>query len=309
MKIRLLCIVAILANTVYGCNKQDEHINQYEPIKSQSENGIINLEMANTSLIIGTNDWSSIVHGNSKYVAVNTGTVFGGCVTTSTDGITWTGSEKIHKSSLSCIAFGNGKFVAADSENNIIISADGVSWAATEQVYAYDSRDIVFGNGKFLIASYAGYLIASTDAINWSANKLGIGGWYGITFGNERFVTVGAFGYTATSTDGIVWSIPNKISKETLNSIAYNKNCGFATVGNNGYIFFSIDGITWSEHKQVGTNNWNSIVTVNDKFIVVGDKGYITTSTNGINWTTPKQLKDRFGNIVTTNLKGVCAMP
>lgn len=100
-----------------------------------------------------------------------------------------------------------------------------------------------------------------------------IGGYYiyGIAFDNGIFVMVGTKGITARSTDdGETWEVPS--------------------------IF-------------VSKKNWRGVVFSNGKFIAVSSDGYVAISTDAITWITSEQIKDEPGNVVATQLNGICAIP
>ena len=58
----------------------------------------------------------------------------------------------------------------------------------------------------------------------------------------------------------------------------------------------------------VGSSDWKSVTYGNGKYVVVGTGGHTSTSVDGINWTTPKQIANENGNVILSELKGICSV-
>jgi hypothetical protein len=146
---------------------------------------------------------------------------------------------------INCIAFGDGKFVAAGSNyGHAAYSTDGVTWTGitqTEEIFGGWINGIAYGGGKFVAVGDGGkvaYAFASSVE-NWTAvveSNLE-GGIFNITYGNGHFVAVGDAGAAAWSADGITWTAiaDTKFGNDAINGVAYG-NGKFVMVGANGKV-------------------------------------------------------------------------
>jgi hypothetical protein len=86
------------------------------------------------------------------------------------------------------VAYGNGKFVATASYNNVAIySEDGVTWTEITLPAAdsgYGWGPVIFGNGKFIAISNSTSTY-SEDGINWTTTTLLGAGWQSVTYGSQ----------------------------------------------------------------------------------------------------------------------------
>ena len=109
---------------------------------------------------VSTNLLYHAVYANSLFVVVGNGASNGtGGITTSSDGITWT---KRSVSStlgvrLTCIAYGNGYFLAGGTfnSNNLTYSTDGITWTATNDTSSNQILFIYYNGSQWLTANDA----------------------------------------------------------------------------------------------------------------------------------------------------------
>lgn len=336
MKIKLFCVV-LCASVFFSCEKEpiipDEPVNPpveqpeepevpdkpEEPGKVPSTENIVKTKIGDINMIVGSNTWNAIAHGNGRYVAVGGG----GYITTSIDGVNWVTPKQVETTSWYNIVFGNGKFVALSSKCYITTSADGVTWTPPKYI-GYDSTKeswtgMAYGNGTFVIIGITlgeqRRVITSTDGITWTS-PTHVGGspwWKYIAHDGSKFLAICDMSNAIlASADGTTWSIYTNIGNlpwgDTWFNIAH-ENGKYIAVGTSGYIATSTNGQTWTTPKQVGVNDWYDATYRNGKFIAVGTNGCITISIDGENWAAPKQIKDESGNTVTAILRDICLLP
>ena len=141
---------------------------------------------------------------NNKFIGVGNGIVY-----FSTDGVSWTSQSLVGITSAVCIAYGNNKYVAITSNNEIATSSDGINWTIQTVDIQVTLNSITYGNGKFIIVGNSGKILLSTDGIVWKyiysslrSNK----NLNSICFGDNTFVAI-SNGEILVSTDGNVWTI------------------------------------------------------------------------------------------------------
>jgi hypothetical protein len=202
----------------------------------------------------------------NKFVALNVLTSANtGCVSTSTDGITWTGRTSVgtnNPAGAVINAATTNKYVMtnnAATSNMIFTSTDGVTWtgrtvntnsrattgygatngtASTNEIYVYST----VGTGTALvITSTNGVTWTSRTAANWTGVNTG-----SVTFGAGIYLLSAAAnsGLYATSTNGVTWTSRSyPVAANGVNTL-FNNGL-FHTVSANSYMY-STDGITWT---------------------------------------------------------------
>jgi len=115
-------------------------------------------------------DWSGVTYGKGRFVAVSYSDSSTTNTAYSTDGITWnTGS---FAGGCSCVAYGNGKFVAFDgavSGNTVFYSTDGASWTSVTIDSPQTWKSVTYGQGRFIaVATDEQNVLTSTDGVTWS---------------------------------------------------------------------------------------------------------------------------------------------
>lgn len=149
-------------------------------------------------------DWSSITYGKGKFVAVAYSDSSLTTTAYSNDGITWgIGS---FAGGASCIAYGQGKFIAFDGAtlgDTVFWSENGTSWNSLTLPVAKEWKSVTYGHGKFVaVAAGSTVGLMSDDGINW-VDTPSLGSetkWRSIAFGNP--INSGKFVAVAGGTGG-----------------------------------------------------------------------------------------------------------
>jgi len=161
-----------------------------------------------------------------------------------------------------CVAYGNGIFVAAGYPRLILVSKDGTNWmnrsadvpssiiginfttenytvggdsltlaipndASTNveiQQKPFQFRAVGFGNNTFVILGESGEILISPDGESWrTVNAPTSANFTGIAWGGDKFVAVSDAGTIFTSTDGVRWTLRNSGTDKTLDSVAFSR--------------------------------------------------------------------------------------
>lgn len=211
------------------------------------------------------------------------------------------------------IAYGNGMYVAVDSDFNAISSTDGVNW--NMPLLASDlhtnANDITYGNGVFVAVGNIGYVaVIPNDGTEGTTIFSGVSSGHplnSVAYGDGRFVTVGAYGNSGYSTDnGNTWTAMTGLSSSiSYNSVAYGKGI-FVAVGTKGYYAISTNGTSWTEMTTGDGTDLNGVAigkNINgDVFVFVGAKGKVYYTYDGINI---KPGIDYYGEDFTSDLYSV----
>lgn len=149
-----------------------------------------------------------VAAGNGRFVAV--GNLFDrGCITTTTDGETWTPITD-EPDLLDSVAFGNGVFVAI-GPTRCQWSEDGLTWnTCTGQVQS--TRKVFFANGEFLVFGPEG-VSRSVDGNAWTTAP---GPWLeGVAYGQGRYVGVAVQmrGYGTTVEGMTLENVPSDVAE------------------------------------------------------------------------------------------------
>ncbi len=194
------------------------------------------------------------------------------------------------QSDLRTVVFANGQFVGGGYGGSLSTSADGSAWTIRQNILINNVRDVTFGNGRYVaVNSNANSTVAvSVDGINWTtagniagtANALA-----GVTYGDGRYVAVGT-NVILSSTDGTTWINNSPSGTFTLNGVAFGDGT-FLAVGNSGVAYRSTNGVNWALVTATGTtSSLTSVAFGTAMFTAVGASGAVTTSSNlGITWT------------------------
>ena len=234
---------------------------------------------------------SLIAYGDGMFVAIGRRTGFGTATYIagySTDGVTWTTVTLPVTGTWTHLVYGNGMFVAVDSNTDLklVYSTDrGATWNQGTYPSGYSTDLFGYGGGKFIIGGLsANDTYSSTDCITWTD-----GGGPSIimkrlAYGNGMFVGMfynreTNFGY---SYDGKSWET-GTMPEFGCQSIAYGDGMFLAIGGENGAeALYSADGITWNETSipislgqggRAGPNDgisFKQIAYGSEKFVTLG---------------------------------------
>jgi photosystem II stability/assembly factor-like uncharacterized protein len=212
---------------------------------------------------------------------------------TSSDGITWT-AHTIPENDFSIVCYGQGKYVAkSNSTGRVYTSPDAVTWTMTgaigEQIYG-----LTYGNGLFVAVggnyNEWGSIYTSSDAITWTKQEVTfLFPLFRVVYTGARFVAVGQAGIIVESSDGLTWTeVSSRLTKRTLNSIAYGNNLLIATM-NYVYehaLYLSSDGgASWTTLPHLPGDVLVNRIKFMDGFFYAFCGSSIFTSSDGYNWT------------------------
>lgn len=209
-----------------------------------------------------TGEFSQVVYGAGKFVAVGAGCASGcpATIATSTDGKTWTEqSPGSNYAPLQAVAYDGKRFVAVGSgvASNVfgvggdavsMTSSDGVNWSVNKIAppSGFTFTHLRAIDGKYYAVGYEpsffdGYLAVSTDGLHWTDTDPVINGRapavsdIGWVNGSYYMISQG-FGEVITSTDASHWSDSgNGLSTAYLQALTVQGQ-GIVAVG-------SLDGV------------------------------------------------------------------
>jgi hypothetical protein len=224
---------------------------------------------------IGDCHTEGIAYGNGIFVVVGSKRSGGdGIIAYSSDGETWTITEDggLGIGYFSCIAYGDGQFIAGAGEGKAAYSSDGKTWTAMpgSPFEDRDIRIITYGNGRFVafVSRFQGYeplLAYSDDGVDWTIISNDVTesfGFYNIVYANGIFIGVYHSARMVYSFDGETWYPDEKGyvigamdgAGANLKGIAYG-NGRFVIGGGNGTSGSS--KIAWCKMPDIVNENSN----------------------------------------------------
>ena len=195
--------------------------------------------------------------------------------------------------------YGNGKFVAINSSNEIMISTNGVNWNKAKddnlsfRLYWYA---LTYGNGKFVAIDYKGYISTSTDGLHWTVatqntqlGSLQSDNWRALAYTGSKFVLLSEDFSISTSTDGTTWTTPVSVYpgySGYFGSLAYDGNKLIAINTRGNISTSNDDGTTWTTPTSSSSfNSGYGLCYGIGKYVSINGYG-ISVSTDLQNWTT-----------------------
>lgn len=150
-----------------------------------------------------------VVFGDDRFVLVGAGGGQGhsASLADSANGINWTARDmdELLVVPIRSVSFGNGKFVAAvDNMNMILYSADGAEWNEAEAIpMSTQLFGIAAGGGKFISVGAHGAIYQSDNGITWTRfPDVTLNNHFrDIVYGNGTWVAVGLSGAIAYLAD------------------------------------------------------------------------------------------------------------
>lgn len=209
------------------------------------------------------------------------------------DGVGWRPAESgvTLKGAIVSIAYGDGRFVAADLRGSILTSSDGLNWQTSSwTIPAGDfPNSLAFGNGVFILTGRKDKVWISADGRTWAEHSSGVAsGLNSIAFGAGRFVAVGAYPdtridkvFVAVSSDGVTWatSIAQSISSGPR---VFFLNSRFHITSDKEHLVSS-DGSSW-EQRNFTQGSAYLLSHGNGVYLALGALGEAFTSTDGLLW-------------------------
>ena len=182
------------------------------------------------------------------------------------------------------------------NQGAVATSTDGISWSGTNLESGANYSSVVFDGEKFLMVGSPGSLFISTNSSTWTNLATRIfspaESLRGVAFGAGTFVAVGNQGLLANSRDGKNWHrLPAPATAPTptgpaavqFTAIAYG-NGKFVASGSGGVVQISPDGTNWSTIPDLPRTNLTTSFFGTGRFLVGGEGGTILTSTDGSSW-------------------------
>jgi hypothetical protein len=246
------------------------------------------------SLILSANpieDWQSIHYSRG---AGFVGLAAGEGVIVAVDGsgkiISWPQNNPAQKTTFTAtaplrgITFGNGQFVVAGWEGQILTSTDGRNWIRRVTGGPWALHEIKFGNGVFLAASSA-TLLRSTNATDWASSPLPAPSAFpNLFFAGGTFLLAMNPGTNFLSRNGLQWTPAPSGTAEGLYSIGFG-NSLFIAFNIKNEILTSPDALTWTKRGILPkVLRPGSLVEGNGYLVTVGGNSR-AFSRDGINWT------------------------
>jgi hypothetical protein len=217
--------------------------------------------------------WVQTGYGNSRFVTQGQNAPAQFAVSTD-NGATWSGNSP-GSWAPSSAAFGNGVFVAAETQanagQNAWYSSNGTSWTNGGSLGATTG----WGRG-FYNASGGGFLICNNVSANYiSQSSSGTGGWslrtlpasqgWGscLAYGNGVWSYMGGSGTQgASSTDGVNWTSRTNPASIAWTSMIYstNYNLFVAVAAASSVAYTSSTGTgSWTSRSLTNSADWYSI--------------------------------------------------
>lgn len=180
--------------------------------------------------------------------------------------------------------YGNGYYIIAGTAGQMIYSTDAVTWTFVPAFTTAVITGLAYGNGRFVAVDSNGNIYsAALPTETWTLvyqNPVII---ESVRYLNNQFVAVGSEGFFATSIDAINWNQYTVPTTNTLIDSAYGNGC-FIAVGASGTIIRSINLIDWFDHSITGFGDIRTALFTSDGFVVGGASGNIAHSVDGANW-------------------------
>ncbi len=197
------------------------------------------------------NDYQDVAYGDGRFVAV--GKV--GTITTSTEGLIWTGAASGVNHDISTIAYGNGRFVAkgfVNGASGLLVSDDGISWSVpngsvpngwnTVNIITYaNDRFYALNNSSFVANLGRHFVATSSDGINWTpSTNASIQNVGRVAFGGGSYVGQNMLAGDLSSQDGVTWNYGEVSMMHSTDGITWQAGglTGLATVSA-GPIYFN----------------------------------------------------------------------
>lgn len=258
-----------------------------------SSDGVTWTQRASAATAMASNIIQGTAYNGTTYVIVGDG----GYIASSTDGITWT-NRKAAGTTLKCVGWGNGYFIAGGNAGEMVASTDGTTWAARTSGFAANGINgiaygLVSATPTFIAVGAAGTITYSTDATfsAWAAATSSFGADIitSAIFASGKFVAVGYAGKISYDVDGQgTWTAVTPITVGNYNCIAHDGTTFLAAAtGPNRSI--STDGITWTlQGTAMGGRVIRGAAYGNSLYVLVGgdtSDPRVSTSSDRITWT------------------------
>lgn len=192
---------------------------------------------------------------------------------------------------ITALAYGNGRLVVVGGVGKVSISLDGSTFVAQTPPLATQISDGAFGAGLFVIVSSGGQLLTSPDGITWTSRASGFGAdaISKVDYVNGVFIAQGIIGgnvRVSTSSDGVTWTLQaaTVATSASPSGVIFFKS-EFVLAASNGFIYRSVDAVTWDAGTNVSpVTAINSIAASGTRVVVCGNSGQVASSENLTTW-------------------------
>ena len=234
-------------------------------------------------------DWSQVVYGNGKFVAVSRSSATGWNQTmSSSDGVTWT-ARALPSDGWKSLVYGSNKFVAVGN-GKVITSVDGETWTAGVNIPNFDWTSVAYGNGVFVAGSYdrnnlSDKMMSSPDGQTWTERTAPIlGNWNSIGYGDNRFVAVSDLSRIMTSLNGTTWTSVSgqptdngmSVNTSTWTSVTYGGGVFVAVASQGPRVMSSGSSVSITPATQTLNGTEGTAIAASTPFMPNGFAGTVT---------------------------------
>ncbi len=192
--------------------------------------------------------------------------------------------------SRSCVAVGNGIYVAGNTSGNVEYSSDGVTW--TQVASGISGTSDVAGVsriGSTFFAVGGDEISRSTDGQSWTVGPLESNTFGRSIAGHASTLVVVGSSTSISTNNGISWTQPEALQYTYLNDVIRTAT-QYVAVGDSGKIFTSANGVAWTNRSLSEPSNLKAVAASPTMTVAVGGDLYssqavIYSSPNGIAWT------------------------
>ncbi len=228
---------------------------------------------------------AGVVHGAGRWVVQG----FSDNDYFSDDGAAWSRTTTaVGGQSGGPVAWGNGIFVAADSDTvgALWVSSDGSTW---RKIFVPGSSagftQVAYAGGYLFALGAEGKFATSVDGTNWTLRGVGSSVYlHDVAYGNGRYVMAAGL-TTHTSTDLSAWE-SFAVADGDIRISALSFGAGkFVAVGgaNQGRIMTSTDGASWTVRYTSNSNGVHDVAFNGSRF-AVSASDYLLVSRDGLDW-------------------------
>jgi hypothetical protein len=204
---------------------------------------------------LASSNWNAIaygtVSGTGTWVAMQNGS--NNTAYSTNGGTSWTvGGTLSAATSWSCVAYGNGKFIALNQTSVSNISANGgASWTTGGSLAINIWQAIAYGAGTWVAVAGApstNAAYSTNDGTTWTATTLPTSSsWSSVAYGNGKFVATSSGTAAAYSLDGITWYAVTLPVSSGWSKVRYGQGLFVIISGSStSSILTSDDGIFWT---------------------------------------------------------------
>jgi len=193
--------------------------------------------------------------------------------------------------------FKNDNLIFSTGDDGVHYSNNLSEWEFISINQAAEFFDMFYFNGKYILVGHiaaSGIIFTSQNGINWSQSHYAITSDYTnftkILLVNNNIFVLGIGVIVVSFDGGSTWQ--EKQMSASNDIIYYSNNYYVAGDG----IYKSTDGINWD--RVHSTDNYQSIISKNNKIIAVSQHGIILNSSDGLNWSKVMSINQPLNDII-----------